>query len=195
MGAACWLWNYLKRSGASGFLLPLSGGDSSSVAAIVGCMSQLVVKEIANGDEQVKADAIRIGNYIDGQVPTDSKEFAQHIFYTVFMGSDNSSADSRRRSRALSKEVGSWHLDVSIDGVISSLLSLFQTLTGKQLHNKENGGTNVENAALRNIQARTRMVIAFMLASLLPWVHNKPGFYLVLSSTTADEGLCGNLTK
>ncbi|XP_021816508.1 glutamine-dependent NAD(+) synthetase-like isoform X11 [Prunus avium] len=38
-GPGCWLWDYLRRSGASGFLLPLSGGaDSSSVAAIVGCM-------------------------------------------------------------------------------------------------------------------------------------------------------------
>jgi hypothetical protein len=44
-GPGCWLWDYLRRSGASGFLLPLSGGaDSSSVAAIVGCMCQLVVK-------------------------------------------------------------------------------------------------------------------------------------------------------
>ena len=45
--------------------------------------------EIANGDEQVKVDAIRIGNYKDGQYPTDSREFAKRIFYTVFMGSEN----------------------------------------------------------------------------------------------------------
>ena len=45
LGPACWLWDYLRRSGATGYLLPLSGGaDSSSVAAIVGCMCQLVVK-------------------------------------------------------------------------------------------------------------------------------------------------------
>ncbi|KAA8515328.1 hypothetical protein F0562_018442 [Nyssa sinensis] len=44
---------------------------------------------IANGDEQVKADAIRIGQYTDGQFPTDSKEFAKRTFYTVFMGSEN----------------------------------------------------------------------------------------------------------
>ena len=25
MGPACWLWDYLRRSGAAGFLLPLSG--------------------------------------------------------------------------------------------------------------------------------------------------------------------------
>lgn len=45
--------------------------------------------EIANGDEQVKADAMRIGHYTDGKFPTDSKEFAKRIFYTVFMGSEN----------------------------------------------------------------------------------------------------------
>jgi NAD+ synthase (glutamine-hydrolysing) len=39
LGPACWLWDYLRRSGAAGFLLPLSGGaDSSSVAAIVAAM-------------------------------------------------------------------------------------------------------------------------------------------------------------
>ena len=46
-GPACWLWDYLRRSGASGFLLPLSGGaDSSAVAAIVGSMCQQVVAAV-----------------------------------------------------------------------------------------------------------------------------------------------------
>ncbi|KAK4423073.1 Glutamine-dependent NAD(+) synthetase [Sesamum alatum] len=195
-GPGCWLWDYLRRSGASGFLLPLSGGaDSSSVAAIVGCMCQLVVKEISYGDEQVKADAIRIGHYTDGQFPTDSKEFARRIFYTVFMGSENSSNATRTRAKVLAEEIGSWHLDVSIDGVVSALLSLFQTLTGKRPRYKVDGGSNIENLGLQNIQARIRMVLAFMLASLLPWVHSKPGFYLVLGSSNVDEGLRGYLTK
>ncbi|RZC54844.1 hypothetical protein C5167_013697 [Papaver somniferum] len=195
-GPGCWMWDYLRRSGASGFLLPLSGGaDSSSVAAIVGCMCQLVVKEIANGDEQVKADAIRIGHYTDGKYPTDSKEFAKRIFYTVFMGTENSSDATRSRAKLLADEIGSWHLDVSIDTVISSLLSLFQTLTGKRPVYKVDGGSNAENLGLQNIQARIRMVLAFMLASLLPWAHSKPGFYLVLGSSNVDEGLRGYLTK
>ncbi|KAI3866442.1 hypothetical protein MKX03_000535 [Papaver bracteatum] len=195
-GPGCWMWDYLRRSGASGFLLPLSGGaDSSSVAAIVGCMCQLVVKEIANGDEQVKADAIRIGHYTDGQYPTDSKEFAKRIFYTVFMGTENSSGATRSRAKLLADEIGSWHLDVSIDTVISSLLSLFQSLTGKRPVYKVDGGSNAENLGLQNIQARIRMVLAFMLASLLPWAHSKPGFYLVLGSSNVDEGLRGYLTK
>ncbi|CAI0430863.1 unnamed protein product [Linum tenue] len=195
-GPGCWLWDYLRRSGASGYLLPLSGGaDSSSVAAIVGCMCQLVVKEIANGDEQVKADAMRIGHYTDGQFPTDSKELAKRIFYTVYMGTENSSDATRTRAKVLADEIGSWHLNVSIDGVVSAFLSLFQTLTGKRPCYKVDGGSNIENLGLQNIQARIRMVLAFMLASLLPWVHNKPGFYLVLGSSNVDEGLRGYLTK
>lgn len=195
-GPACWLWDYLRRSGASGFLLPLSGGaDSSSVAAIVGCMCQLVVKEIANGDEQVTTDAIRIGNYVDGQYPTDSREFAKRVFYTVFMGSENSSEATRSRAKVLADEIGSWHLDLNIDSVVSAFISLFQTLTGKRPRYKVDGGSNTENLGLQNIQARLRMVIAFMLASLMPWVHNKAGFYLVLGSSNVDEALRGYLTK
>jgi NAD+ synthase (glutamine-hydrolysing) len=57
------------------------------------------------------------------------------------------------------------------------------------------GGSNTENLGLQNIQARIRMVLAFMMASLMPWVHNKSGFYLVLGSSNVDEGLRGYLTK
>lgn len=178
-GPACWMWDYLRRSGASGFLLPLSGGaDSSSVAAIVGSMCQLVVKETANGNEQVKADAVRIGHYTDGQYPTDCKEFARRIFYTVYMGTENSSDATRSRAKLLADEIGSWHLDVSIDSVVSSLLSLFQTLTGKRPLYKVDGGTNTENLALQNNQARIRMVVAYMLATLLPWVMASLDFIL-----------------
>ncbi|XP_057993545.1 glutamine-dependent NAD(+) synthetase isoform X3 [Hevea brasiliensis] len=196
LGAACWLWDYLRRSGASGFLLPLSGGaDSSSVAAIVGSMCQLVVKEISKGNEQVKADAMRIGCYTNGQYPIDSKEFAKRIFYTVFMGSENSSKIIKGRAKVLADEIGSWHLDVSIEIVVSALLSVIQTLTGKQTLNKVDGGSDVEIQGLRNIQARIRMVLALTLASVLPWVHKKSGFHLVLSSSNVDKELSGQLTK
>ncbi|KAK1392808.1 hypothetical protein POM88_011864 [Heracleum sosnowskyi] len=57
------------------------------------------------------------------------------------------------------------------------------------------GGSDIENLGLQNIQARIRMVLAFMLASLMPWVHSKTGFQLVLSTSNVDEGLRGHLTK
>ncbi|XP_051214236.1 glutamine-dependent NAD(+) synthetase [Lolium perenne] len=195
-GPSCWLWDYLRRSRASGFLLPLSGGaDSSSVAAIVGCMCQLVIKDIEKGDEQVKVDAMRIGQYKDGEFPTDSRELAKRLFYTVYMGTENSSEDTRSRAKRLAEEIGSFHFDVPIDSVVSAFLSLFERFTGKRPLYKVDGGSHTENLGLQNIQARIRMVLAFMMASLMPWVHNKSGFYLVLGSSNVDEGLRGYLTK
>ncbi len=50
-GPACWLWDYLRRSGMSGFFIPLSGGaDSASVAAQVGVMCQMVAAEAQAGN-------------------------------------------------------------------------------------------------------------------------------------------------
>ena len=60
-GPACWLWDYLRRSGASGFFLALSGGaDSSAVACIVGTMCNLVSEAVRAGDAEVTATARRI---------------------------------------------------------------------------------------------------------------------------------------
>eukprot|EP00898_Chlorokybus_atmophyticus_P003430 jgi/Chlat1/4088/Chrsp26S04007 len=163
-GPACWLWDYLRRSKAIGYLLPLSGGaDSSSTAAIVGAMCQLVVKAVAAGNEQVLADARCVGGYADNEKPEDAREFANRIFTTVYMGTENSSAATRQRATRLAEQV--------------------------------DGGSHAENLALQNIQARLRMVTAYMLASLMPWVRGRQGYLLVLGSANVDEGLRGYLTK
>jgi hypothetical protein len=53
------------------------------------------------------------------------------------------------------------------------------------------GGSAAENLALQNIQARLRMVLAFLLAQLMPWVRGRAGFLLVLGSANVDELLRG----
>ena len=52
-----------------------------------------------------------------------------------------------------------------------------------------------EDLALQNIQARLRMVTAYLFAQLLPWVRGRRGFLLVLGSANVDEGLRGYMTK
>uniref|UniRef100_A0A061S1R4 Glutamine-dependent NAD(+) synthetase n=2 Tax=Tetraselmis sp. GSL018 TaxID=582737 RepID=A0A061S1R4_9CHLO len=195
-GPACWLWDYMRRSGASGFLLPLSGGaDSSSTAAITGFMCQLAVKAIAEGDKNVEADARRIGQYGDSDSIDDPRELANRIFVTVYMGTVNSSTETQERSKRLADEIGSYHLTVKIDSVVSALSALFTTITGKTPRFRSGGGSVPENLALQNIQARIRMVLAFMLAQLMNWVRGRSGFLLVLGSANVDEGLRGYLTK
>jgi NAD+ synthase (glutamine-hydrolysing) len=79
--------------------------------------------------------------------------------------------------------------------VVESLVMLFQTVTGRTPKFRVDGGTPSENLALQNIQARVRMVVAFLLAQLTPWIRGREGFLLVLGSANVDEGLRGYLTK
>lgn len=198
-GPACWLWDYLRRSGACGYLLPLSGGaDSSSVAAIVGSMTQLVyTAAVEQGDNRVLTDMQRICSYSSDELPNSPEEIAERILTTVYMGTENSSEETRKWAAALAAEVGAHHLDVRMDLVVTAMARLFAVITGKTPQFRVHGGTSVENLALQNIQARLRMVLAFMLAQLMPWVRGRPGpgFYLVLGSANVDEALRGYLTK
>ena len=60
LGPACWLWDYLRRSGAAGYFIPLSGGaDSGAVAVLVGSMCQLVAKAIRDKNAAVIRDVAR----------------------------------------------------------------------------------------------------------------------------------------
>ncbi|CAI5492075.1 unnamed protein product [Closterium sp. Naga37s-1] len=203
LGPACWLWDYLRRSGASGFLLPLSGGaDSSSVAAIVGCMCQLVAKAIAEGDEQVQQDAERITGLqlAAGAAAEEQKRqaarLADRILNTIYMGTENRLADhilptiymGMENSWMEAHQQRTWHCRTSKRACaccspaflsshpVPSHLALASSATNHPSHQLD-GGTSAENLALQNIQARLRMVLAFLFAQLLPWVrgHGRGG--------------------
>ncbi|KAL2312430.1 putative glutamine-dependent NAD(+) synthetase [Schizosaccharomyces pombe] len=194
-GPACWLWDYLRRSHAAGFFLPLSGGlDSCSTAVLVYSMCRIVCKAMEEDDAQVLSDVRRIVGD-PSYSSTDPKQLLNHLFYTAFMGSEHSSKETRSRAKELSSLIGSYHTDVNIDTMTSAVVKLFALVTGKTPQFRSNGGTNAENLALQNIQARSRMLLGYLFAQLLPWVRGYSGSLLVLGSSNVDECLRGYLTK
>ncbi|MCA9968672.1 MAG: NAD(+) synthase, partial [Anaerolineales bacterium] len=194
-GPACWLWDYLRRSGAAGFFLPLSGGaDSAAVAAQVAIMCQIVVAEAAAGNAQVLADVRRLAGD-DAYTPTDPAELAHRLLHTCYMGTRNSSAETRARARALAAQIGAYHLDIHIDTVVDAVVKLFVWVTEQQPRFAVHGGTRAENLALQNVQARLRMVLAYLFAQLLPWTRQRTGGLLVLGTGNVDEALRGYMTK
>ncbi|KAE8328923.1 hypothetical protein BDV39DRAFT_214172 [Aspergillus sergii] len=201
LGPACWLWDYLRRSGAAGFFLPLSGGiDSCATAIIVHSMCREVIKAVSEGNEQVIKDVRRLcAEPADSTwLPTTSQEVCNRIFHTSYMGTQNSSKETRDRSKRLSTDIGSYHVDFNFDTVVTSLTNLFTMVTNFQPKFKVHGGSRAENQALQNVQARLRMVLSYLFASLLPTVRQRPGGggLLVLASSNVD-GKClrGYLTK
>lgn len=200
-GPACWLWDYLRRSGMNGFFLPLSGGaDSASTAAIVGSMCQMIVASVKNGacEERLLEEVRKVTQTDVNYIPTDSRELAGRILHTIYMGSSGSSSESTKNlASTLAKEVGAWHTSLDIEGVIEAILKVFESVFGssRRPRFKVNGGTNSENLARQNVQARVRMVLAYLFAQLIPWATGKKGSLLVLGSSNLDESLRGYLTK
>ncbi|XP_008308891.1 glutamine-dependent NAD(+) synthetase isoform X1 [Cynoglossus semilaevis] len=195
LGPACWLWDYLRRSGMAGFLLPLSGGvDSSSTACIVYSMCSLVCKAVKDDNNQVLQDVRRVVGD-DSYLPQDPRELCGRVFTTYYMGSKNSSEETCSRARDLAQQIGSNHMNANIDMAVNGILGVFSAVTGKLPQFRAHGGSQRENLALQNVQARVRMVLAYLFAQLSQWARGKPGGLLVLGSANVDESLTGYFTK
>ena len=107
-------------------------------------------------DAAVIEDARRIsGEPPDSTyVPLDAKEFCGRIFHTCYMGTQNSSADTRGRAKQLAQSIGCYHVDLNMDTVVSAVQTLFSTVTGQTPRFKVYGGSAAENLALQIIQVR-----------------------------------------
>ncbi|XP_056615131.1 glutamine-dependent NAD(+) synthetase [Triplophysa dalaica] len=195
LGPACWLWDYLRRSGQAGFLLPLSGGvDSSSSSCIVFSMCVQICQAVSQGNSQVLEDVQRVVNDSSYR-PDDPHELCGRLFTTCYMASENSSQDTRNRAKELASQIGSNHLNINIDMAVKGMLGIFSMVTGKWPQFRANGGSPRENLALQNVQARIRMVLAYLFAQLCLWAQGRPGGLLVLGSANVDESLTGYFTK
>ncbi|KAE8606522.1 hypothetical protein XENTR_v10010768 [Xenopus tropicalis] len=179
----------------SGFLLPLSGGvDSSAVACIVYSMCTLVCEAVATGNGDVLTEVQGIVQD-DTYLPTSPQDLCKRILTTCYMASENSSQDTHDRAKHLAEQIGSYHLTPKIDGAVKAIMNIFQVVTGKVPKFRAHGGSGRENLALQNVQARIRMVIAYLFAQLSLWARGLEGGLLVLGSANVDESLRGYLTK
>ena len=78
-------------------------------------------------------------------------------------------------------------IGITIDAAVTAILGIFTAVTGKIPKFKLYGGTQRENLAMQNVQARLRMVLAYLFAQLIMWARGLPGGLLVLGSANVDE--------
>jgi len=189
-----YLWHYLRRSGASGYFLPLSGGaDSAAVAAMVYLMCDKVCKTV----RRYKEAGIPPDHCIDflGKpvTETDPKELVKRLFFTSYMKSKNSSDKTRIRAENVAKCIGANFTIQEIDDNVDA----FKKLVAKSLNielSHDHPDRRVQ-LALENLQARTRMVLSYLNAQIGPVAAGISGFLLTLGSSNVDESLVGYLTK
>ncbi|KAH0543829.1 hypothetical protein FGG08_001868 [Glutinoglossum americanum] len=199
--AGAFLQGYFRRCGAAGYLVPLSGGiDSCATVTMVFSMCRLVIEacEAGNGNEQVIADVKRLAKCTGGSIPTTPQGSCNRLLHTICMGmSKQSPKETRSRAKDLSNALHSYHVDLDIDDVYQAQRNLIISSLNFHPKFKVEGGMNVENLTLQNIQARSRMVTAYESAQILPTTRKRPGggSLLALGSANVGESLRGYPTK
>ncbi|EDN08522.1 hypothetical protein HCAG_05021 [Histoplasma mississippiense (nom. inval.)] len=149
LGPACWLWDYLRRSRQSGFF--------ASVAIITFSMCRLVVSACRDGNQAVIADMRRIVGVPEDShwLPDTPQELCGKILHTCYMATTNSSKETRNRAKQLAKSIGSYHIDLDMDSVVSAISNLFTFVTNFTPRFSVHGGTATENLALQSKPANS----------------------------------------
>lgn len=221
-----WDWLRRTTGASGFFLPLSGGADSAATAALVGVMATLVHREIAplllandiegnaatanggkqggtasswrEGERRAVLTELRRVVRDDGFAPASPRDIAHRLLHTCYMGTVNSSCVTRERAAAVAGDIGAYHSGATIDGMVAAVVAVFVAIFGAEKTPRfaVHGGSRSEDLALQNIQARLRMVLAYFLAQLLPWVRGLGGgFLLVLGSANVDEALRGYLTK
>ncbi|KAF1738488.1 Glutamine-dependent NAD(+) synthetase [Beauveria bassiana] len=129
---------------------------------------------------------------VEEEIALSPQELCHRILHTVYMGmSKQSSRETRQRAKDLSAAIGSYHINLDIDSVYHAQKSLVKSSLGLDAKFKVEGGSEAENLMLQNIQARTRMVVAYEFAQILPTTRELAGggTLLVLGSANVGEDI------
>ena len=171
--------------------LHCSYSDSCATSVLVFSMCKLVAQAIKDENQQVIEDCQRItAKDRPWVLQATAEDICNGLFHTAFLGMEKqSSPDTRSRAKGLAERINSHHIDCDLDLVFNAMTKFFSLVMNKTLNFKVHGGSNTENIALQNIQARLRMVISYLFASMLPTVRQRfgGGGLLVLGSANVDE--------
>jgi NAD+ synthase (glutamine-hydrolysing) len=127
-------------------------------------MCRIVLDALNKGNPQVIADVKRIARYNgEGVLPKTPQELCNHVFTTLYMGmKKQSSRETRQRAKDLAEAIGSYHVNLDIDEIYEAQKRLVVGTVGFEPRFKVEGGTEQENLTLQCLQARIRMVTAYV---------------------------------
>jgi NAD+ synthase (glutamine-hydrolysing) len=179
------LFDYMRKSFSSGFVLSLSGGaDSSCCAVMVGEMVRRGIQELGVEGFLRKANFGQIweGQFKDLNLPEKETRrlIVSNLLTTAYQGTKNSSEFTFNSAKELAESLGAQFHFWLIDEEVNSYTKKIEYALGRNL------SWQTDDLALQNIQARARSPIIWMLTNI------KGG--LLLTTSNRSEGDVGYAT-
>ncbi len=157
------LFDYLRKSGARGYVVSLSGGaDSSAVSLLVHLALRLALDEL--GLDGVVARLPFLAGVVEGVEESSSESLAAllipHLLRCVYQRTRNNSEATLEAARAVAEGVGaSFHL-WDVDDAVEFYERTVASSLGVELDWEKH------DVARQNVQARARVPGAWLLANL-----------------------------
>ncbi len=149
------LFDYLRKSRSSGFVVSLSGGiDSTAVALLVRTMIDLVLAELGSDALAKKL------NISDVQLPADAAAWCGRLLTTVYQRTRNNSTTTENAAQQVAAALGATHYLLDIDATVQHYVEMVGAAIGRQLSWPD------DDLPLQNVQARARVPGVWLLANL-----------------------------
>jgi NAD+ synthase (glutamine-hydrolysing) len=170
------LFDYLRKSRSSGFVVSLSGGaDSSSIVCLISFMVRAFLAE--QGEHELRRRLARV-DWPDG--PLDARSTTRTLLTCAYQSTRNSSSITREAARKVATSVGADFLELDVDGLVTGYVEMISNALGRDLT------WDHDDLALQNIQARARAPGIWLVAN----VRNA----LLLATSNRSEASVGYAT-
>lgn len=170
------LFDYLRKSKNSGFIVSLSGGvDSSSASCLVNLMIHSAVAELGVAGFKQKFSYIPAISKLKS-----AKDITKALLTCVYQKTKNNSRITEEAAKEVAKEIGAEFYEFEIDELVESYVSLVEKNIKRKLSWEK------DDQSLQNIQARVRAPGVWLLANL----KNA----LLLSTSNRSEAAVGYTT-
>jgi len=180
------LLDYLRKSGAQGYTVSLSGGsDSAACACLVALMVRLGVSQL--GREGFARRLARVRGLADA---ADERAMIRRLLTTVYQSTRNSTEVTRRAAATLAEALEAEHLHLDIDPVVSRYTAEVAQAVGREFDWAR------DDLTLQNIQARARGPGVWMVANVRESVllATSDRSEAAVGYTTMDGDTCGGLS-
>lgn len=179
------LFDYLRKSRSSGFVVSLSGGaDSAACAALVRLMIDRLTAELGSDVWERRAP------YLGFNSDTPESEIWRGLLACVYQATKNSSETTLNAARTMAETLGADFSVWEVDELVSRYRELVEGTLGRPLT------WEADDLTLQNIQARVRAPGIWMLANarnaLLLSTSNRSE--AAVGYATMDGDTCGGLS-
>ena len=161
--ASLGLFDYLRKSNSSGFVLSLSGGaDSALCAVLVAEMVRRGLRELGLEGfcHKLPASGLKVMELSLLHGEALQKALVQKLLTCVYQSTENSSEITFLAAKGVAESIGAEFMHWSVDEPVAYARKTVEAATGRKLD------VNADDITLQNIQARSRSPLVWMLANL-----------------------------